>query len=100
MFITKTRTAFTVLAASLSVAAIASPAAMAADNTPTLPANGCIVSIDGHDHLVPAGTVVMGLVCGTDGDWHLAPRTVSPTTNPHAQVIAVRPTAASANGIG
>jgi hypothetical protein len=99
MFITKTRTALTVIAASLSVAAIASPA-MAADNTPTLPANGCVVSIDGHDHLVPAGTVVMGLVCGTDGDWHLAPRTVSPTTNPRAQVIAAQPAAASANGIG
>ena len=99
MFITKTRTALTVLAASLSVAAIASPA-MAADNAPTLPAAGCIVSIDGHDHLVPAGTVVMGLVCGTDGDWHLAPRTVSPTTNPQAQAVAVRPVAASANGIG
>ena len=99
MFITKTRTALTVLAASLSVAAISSPA-MAADNTPTLPAAGCIVSIDGHDHLVPAGTVVMGLVCGTDGDWHLAPRTLSPTTNPQPQVTAVRPTAAYANGIG
>ncbi len=96
MFITKTRTALTVLAASLSVAAIASPAAMATDNAPTLPANGCIVSIDGHDHVVPAGTVVMGLVCGTDGDWHFAPRSVSPTKTPQAQVGVIQPTAASA----
>lgn len=70
MIITKTRAAITVIAASLSVAALAGPA-MAADNTPTLPAGGCIVSIDGHDHTVPPGTVIMGLVCGTDGNWHL-----------------------------
>jgi hypothetical protein len=90
-----TRTALTVIAASLSLAAVASPAAMAADNTPTLPANGCIVSIDGHDHLVPAGTVVMGLVCGTDGDWHLAKRVASPATGAHAPVLATQATATS-----
>jgi hypothetical protein len=80
---TKTRTALAVAAASLGLAALASPA-MAADNTPTLPAGGCIVSIDGHDHTVPAGTVVMGLVCGTDGNWHF-PRT--------ATAFSVKPTA-------
>jgi hypothetical protein len=89
----KTRTTLAVAAASLGLAVIASPA-MAVDNAPTLPAAGCIVSIDGHDHTVPAGTVVMGLVCGTDGDWHLPVKSASPTTNPKAPVTAVRPAAA------
>jgi hypothetical protein len=88
----KTRTTLAVVAASLGLAAFAGPA-MAADNTPTLPAGGCIVSIDGHDHTVPAGTVVMGLVCGTDGDWHLAKKVAAPTTNPTAPFTAVKPTA-------
>lgn len=90
---TKTRAALTVLAASLSLAAVASPA-MATDNAPTLPAAGCIVSIDGHDHLVPAGTVIMGLVCGTDGDWHF-PKATTTTTNPKPPTT-VKPTAMSA----
>ncbi|MEA2194272.1 MAG: hypothetical protein QOG42_706 [Solirubrobacteraceae bacterium] len=91
----KARTALTVAAASLGLAAFAGPA-MAADNAPTLPAAGCIVSIDGHDHTVPAGTVVMGLVCGTDGDWHLPKKSASPTTSPYAPITSVKPTAASA----
>jgi hypothetical protein len=36
----------------------------------------------------------MGLVCGTDGDWHLPVKSASPTTNPKAPVTAVRPAAA------
>jgi hypothetical protein len=94
---TKTRTALAVAAASLGLGAFAAGPAMALDNTPTLPAAGCIVSIDGHDHTVPAGTVVMGLVCGTDGDWHLARATTSPT-GPKAPMTYVRPTAVSTYG--
>ena len=56
------------------------------------------LAISFHDD-VPAGTVVMGLVCGTDGDWHLAPKSVSPTTNPKGQVAVVRPAAASARSM-
>jgi hypothetical protein len=83
--ISKARAALTIAAASLTLTAIASPA-LAADNTPTLPAGGCIVSIDGHDHTVPAGTVIMGLVCGTDGNWHL-PKAAQPTTTPKPPVV-------------
>ena len=96
MIITKARTALTVAAASLSLAALAGPA-MAADNTPTLPAGGCIVSIDGHDHTVPAGTVVMGLVCGTDGNWHF-PKAAQPT-NPRPPLTTVNPTAGYAYSV-
>jgi hypothetical protein len=83
---TKTRSVLALAAASLSLGALAGPAS-AADNTPTLPAAGCIVSIDGHDHTVPAGTVVMGLVCGTDGDWHF-PKAAQPT-NPKLPVTKI-----------